>query len=581
MAKIKLLFLLLILASFSILAQQIVDSSKVDKDFINALKLYNSGNFKEAQMQFNDIIAKNEFNGRTTIAYLFNAKSFVQLKQYGAAQQVLQKFLSEYPESKYVNEAKLTLAQIFYDQGNYLPAFVELCNLVNTTSSPEYDHLAKSNAEKIALNFLSASQVDSVYDSTTVTKSKPFLLLELGKIYMQNSNKENALNSFSEIIKQYKNSEERSDAATLYEKVSAEILGPPSNPVIAVLLPLKDSSNNKISKTVSEILEGIKYAASEYNKNHKEKIGLLIKNTARNKSQIEKIKNEIADVHSVKAIIGPVYSDEVKETLEIFKNSGIPIISPTATDDSLTDLYPDFFQANPSFSERGAIMAEYIYYVENKKVMAVLNSNNGYSPALADAFIKKFTSLGGQILIRQTYSAADPTFDRQIANIAADSLRLNGIYIPLSGNLDVTLLLSTFVKYDFNLPLYGNQDWLNAKGFETYPALSNKLTFTSDYYLDYTDSTFEDFEKRFLNLTNIIVNRNVLYGYDAAEYLFKSVKNFNVDTKAIRNYLIAKTVYQGFHNNIYFDKSRINKFLNIVRYKDGTFQIVDKFKLSN
>ncbi len=581
MFNFKLLTLLLILFSISIFGQQASDTSITDKIFIHALELFNSGNYNQAQPLFNNIITKYEFNDKTTIAYLFDAKSFIKLKQFNTAGQILKKFLVEFPDSKYADEAKLTLAQSLFEQENYLPSFQELCNLINSTSSREYSQLAKDGAEKIALNYLSASQVDSVYDTTKAIKSKPFLLLELGKLYLQDDKKEEALNSFSSILKNFSYSDERSDAATLYEKASAEVLGPPSNPIIAVLLPLKDSSESKVSKTISEILEGIKYAASEYNKNHSEKIGLLIKNTARDKNQIEKIKEEITSLSSVKAIIGPVYSNEVKETLEIFKNSGIPIISPTATDDSLTDLYPDFFQANPSFSERGAIMAEYIYYVENKKVMAVLNSDGGYSPKLADAFIKKFTSLGGKILIQQTYSSTAPTFDQQIANIAADSLQLNGIYIPLSGNLDVTMLLSGFVKYNFNLPLYGNQDWFNAKGFETYPELSNKLTFTSDYYLDYTDSTFENFEKKFLNLTNLIVNRNVLYGYDAAEYLFTSVKNFNVSTSAIKNYLIAKTVYQGFHNNIYFGKDRVNKFLNIVRYKNGTFQIVDKFKLSN
>ncbi len=579
MAKVSLL--LFFILSFSYSFGQPAGTSNADKDFVHALELFNSGNFNEAQQLFNGVITANPFNDKTTIAYIFDAKSFVHLGRFDDAQRILLKFLNEFPFSKYIDEARLTLAQVLYEQKNYLPALRELCSLIDSTSSPEYTHLAKEDGEKIALNFLSAPQVKSAYDSTAQKKSDPFLLLMLGKIYMQNGDKQDAQNSFSQIMRQYKDSEERSEAATLYEKVPEEKSGASSTPIIAVLLPLKSSPEGEVSKTISEILEGIKFAASGYNKNHTEKIGLLIKSTSGDTSQIEKIKEEITGIPSVKAIIGPVYSNEVKKTLAVFKGTGIPIISPTATDDSLTDIYPDFFQANPSFSERGEIMADYIYYVENKKIMAVMNSDEGYSPILADAFIRKFTNLGGQVLTRQTYSADDSTFDSQISAIAADSLQLNGIYIPLAGNTDVTLLLSGFVKYNFNLPLYGNQDWFNAKGFETYPELSNKLTFTSDYYIDYSDSTFKKFEDSFVNQTNIIVDRNVLYGYDAAEYLFKSVKNFNVGPKEIKDYLSAKVVYKGYHNNIYFDRDRVNKFLNIVRYKDGTFQIVDKFKLSN
>jgi len=579
MGKTKILIFLFLALTSTILAQ-LIDTSKAGNEFNNALKLYNSNKFHEAQQLFSDIITRYEFNSYTTIAYIFDAKSFIGLKVPDAALKILREFINRFQDSKYVNEAKLTLAQALFDQHDYLRAFNELCNLIDSTSSEEYIRLAKRDGEKIALNFLSADQIKQVYDSSGI-KSKPFILLEAGKIYLQNNNKEEAEKTFAEIINLYKDSEEKSDAAVLYEQASFERQKSIKSPIIAVLLPLKVISDIKVSQTISEILEGIKFSADGYNKNHKEKIGLLILNTERDKNQIIKIRDEINSIPTVKAIIGPVYSDEVKETLEAFKNTGIPIISPTATDDSLTNIYPDFFQANPSFSERGEIMAEYIYYVENKKVMGVLNSTESYAPLLADAFIKRYKSLGGQILIRQTYSDYDTAFDKAVSKIAADSSELSGVYIPLAGNLDVTLMLSDFVKYNFNLPLYGNQDWFSAKGFETYPELSNKLTFTSDYFLDYSDSVFENFENKFSNQTNLIVNRNVLYGYDAAEYLFNSIKNFDENREAIKNDLISKTIYHGFHNYIYFNKSRLNKFLNIVRYKDGTFQIVDKFKLSN
>jgi hypothetical protein len=110
--------------------------------------------------------------------------------------------------------------------------------------------------------------------------------------------------------------------------------------------------------------------------------------------------------------------------------------------------------------------------------------------------------------------------------------------------------------------------------------LSNKLTFESDYFLDYSDTSFQSFSKRFANQTNKEVNRNVLYGYDAAEFLLSEVKDFNVSPAEIKNEITAGTVFNGYHNQISFDKSRVNKFVNILRYKDGKFELVDKFKLS-
>jgi len=39
-------------------------------------------------------------------------------------------------------------------------------------------------------------------------------------------------------------------------------------------------------------------------------------------------------------------------------------------------------------------------------------------------------------------------------------------------------------------------------------------------------------------------------------------------------------VTSGLHNNISFDARRINKYLNIVRYSDGVFDLVDKYRLN-
>lgn len=580
MIKFKdLLAVLLILLLSKSFAQTVRDTEKVSMRFARAIQLYDSSKYEAAWQIFDDIIKRDDFNSETTISYIFEGKSLVGLQKYEEGRGILNEFLEKYPASKYADEAKLTLAKIFVEQQDFYQAFNELISLIESSESPFYLSYSKAAAEKIASNYLSTSQIKIVYDSLAGKKAKPLVLLLLGKSYVQNNNRKDAENSFSELLRLYPESEEKGEAATLYNRIEDEkhLSG---SPVVAALIPLNSARNNDDYKTASDILEGIKFAFSEYNNQSEKKVGLIIKNTGRNKEQIEKIKDELVKLPSLKAIIGPIYSDEVKEALEVFKNTGIPVISPTATDDSLTDIYPDFFQANPSFSIRGRILAEYIYFVENKREMAVLNSVENYSATITNSFIKEFENLGGEIITHQTYNSDSLSFDDQIAQIASDSLKLDGVFIPLFNKNIVPYLLSQFVKYNFDLPLYGNQDWFLAKGYETYPALSNKLTFSSDYFLDYSDTSFQSFSKRFLNQTNKEVNRNVLYGYDAAEFLLSEVKDFSVSPSEIKNKIEAGTVFNGYHNQISFDSSRVNKFVNILRYKDGKFELVDKFKLS-
>ncbi len=577
MAKIKILFFVIILSIFSsCFAQSKSDSVKTGLEFNAALDLYNAAKYRDAQEIFEGIVTKQAYNAETTIAYLFYGKSLLGLKEFDLAIKVLNNFIEEYPGSKYVDEAKATIAYIYYVQKDYYDAVKELDKIIASTESPEYDGYARNTVERLAEDYLTVPQLKGIYDSTSSMRAKPYLLLTIGKMYINKKQINNAEDVFTELMKQYPNSEEKSDAAVYYQHIMSEKQNNSSSPIIGVMLPLSHDGLNADNAS-SEILEGIKYAVDKYNQTHDPKIGILIRDTERNKNKIEKIKNEFEHINSLIAIIGPVYSNEVKYALNDFKNSSIPIISPTATDDNLADIDSNFFQANTSFSMRGKVMADYIFYVENKRKMGVLNATTGYSPILANAFINEFQKLGGQIIVQQTYNIDSTLFSNQISRIVQDSTQLEGLYLPLSDKNDVPILLSQFAQYNFDVPIYGNQDWFLAKGYESYPALSNKLTFSSDYYIDYTDSSLEKFSRNFFNQTNINVDRDVLYGFDIADYLLPLVHQAS-NRRQLEEEMTRGNIYSGFHNGFFFNKEHVNCFMNIVRYRDGKFELVDRFK---
>ena len=149
----------------------------------------------------------------------------------------------------------------------------------------------------------------------------------------------------------------------------------------------------------------------------------------------------------------------------------------------------------------------------------------------------------------------------------------------MSDKNDASVVLSQMEQQGINLTLYGNQDWLTTKGFESSSTLSNQLIFTSDYFIDYGDLQYQAFNKTFHQKTGMDATRNVLYGYDAAEFVLSAFHGSDPDRSTLKTTMESGIVYKGYHNNISFDSGRINKFLNIIRYRDGKFQIVDKFKI--
>ena len=59
------------------------------------------------------------------------------------------------------------------------------------------------------------------------------------------------------------------------------------------------------------------------------------------------------------------------------------------------------------------------------------------------------------------------------------------------------------------------------------------------------------------------------------------MRNIAPRRSGIKDKMISGIMSKGFHNNISFDENRVNRFLNIVRYRDGVFELIEKFRSGN
>ncbi len=569
-----LIVLLLLSASFSSYSQQTSSNNDVNKTFNDAVNSFSKNDYDHALDLFNKVISDYSYNSQTTAAIVFKGKILLSLNRLPEAKNTIIDFLNNYPSSKYIDEGRLLLSKIYVESNEYLKAFNQLLLVLQYSGSKVYSDEAEHSGEDLSLQYLSISDLKDLYRSAKEEKVKSYLLLLTGELQIENSLYNEAGISLNELIKGYPNSVYKSEAQSLISKISSGNTSG-NETIIGVMLPLSGIGNEGLS-AAKEILAGIKFCVADFNKDREDKIGLLIYDTENDSSKIVGIKNQIADNPAVKIIIGPLFSNEVEITLREFSSLNIPILSPTATDNDLTFINENFFQANPNFIVRAKVMAQYIYYVENKRKMAIFNSIDGYSPLLAAEFSNEFQKLGGEIVAKFTYKSGSLTSEALVDS--ATLAPAEGIYVPLSDKRDVPFLLSQLVQTNLILPLYGNQDWFLAKGFETSSELSNKITFTSDYFIQYNDSSFQNFNKDFLTHSKTDANRNVLYGYDAAKYILTVLRNISRDRANIKNKMQSGILVSGLHNNICFDQSRVNCFLNIVRYHDGVFELVDKFK---
>lgn len=586
----KNIFIFLLLFYITLSAKNYVDKSLIDStdlkfQFNQAISYFNENKLNDALKVFENITFSNKYNGFTNPSTIFISKILIKQTKYNEAEKILVEFINNNRTSNYIDDAKIELANIYFLQKNYQLALENLISVLENSRNEKNKNYVEKFCENILINHFSSEKINELILKYNSREIKSFLLLALSKSQFNKSHYTESKNSLEKIINYYNNTKYYKEALQFQKLIDEKEFINKINNIILVLLPLTDNKGNS-SQTAIDVLNGIKYSINDYNeslmnsKNEVNKIALLIKDTKKNEEQIQKIYNEIKDIKNIKLIIGPLFSDETEFVCEIFDDLNIPIISPTATADDLTLKYKNFYQANPSYIIRGKLMAQYVYFVENKRQMAVLYSNEGYSSILANSFINEFQKLGGKILNSQSYSIKKNDIQIGIKSIKNNIDKIEGIYLPISDNQYSNMILSTLILNNININLYGNQDWLSSNSLEIYSDLSKKLVFTSDYYLDYTNDNLLSFSSEVKNKTNSEINRNFMYGYDLTQFITHSLtdnKTNNSFIKSIQNNEFKK----GFHNYIYFGEARINQYLNILRFNNGKFELIDRFKYNS
>jgi hypothetical protein len=205
---------------------------------------------------------------------------------------------------------------------------------------------------------------------------------------------------------------------------------------IGVALPMFNESEDPAKKQLgAEILDGIKYALTEYSKNSSVKITLDVLDTRRDPAVASDIIRSFGEDEKVIGVIGPVFSSELTESALNGPQFSLPIVSPTATGDELAASYNYVYQLNPSYEVRGKLMADYLVQRNGKKNFAVIYEEN-YGDNFRKHFENEVNRLGGKIVIAQSYKKDPKEINEVIGNIVK-YIRENDLFIN-AANLNLT-----------------------------------------------------------------------------------------------------------------------------------------------
>lgn len=164
-----------------------------------------------------------------------------------------------------------------------------------------------------------------------------------------------------------------------------------------------------------------------------------------------------ANNQNMVAVLGEVASSISKAAAPVLENASIPMITPSSTNVEVTKVGPHIFRICYIDPFQGYVMAKFAK--DNLKINRVAvfrDQANDYSVGLADAFIKSFKEMGGNIVIDVSYKQNDSDFRSQLAQIKKTNPQ--AIYVPGYYG-DVGTIARQAKELELRVPLMGGDGW--------------------------------------------------------------------------------------------------------------------------
>jgi branched-chain amino acid transport system substrate-binding protein len=153
--------------------------------------------------------------------------------------------------------------------------------------------------------------------------------------------------------------------------------------------------------TIGEpIFQGVEYAVDELNEQGELgcTLELVSEDSQGNPDQAPALAQSLVENEELVAIVGPYFSGETLATGEIFSESGIAFVTPSATNETIDDQgYETFFRAVADDGVQGPVAGDYLNSLGG--TVAIVHDNQDYSKGLADAVAETVTDGAGPFVI--------------------------------------------------------------------------------------------------------------------------------------------------------------------------------------
>ncbi|MEM6261488.1 MAG: ABC transporter substrate-binding protein [Bacteroidota bacterium] len=327
-------------------------------------------------------------------------------------------------------------------------------------------------------------------------------------------------------------------------------------------LPLK-------SKLPLEFYMGMRQALADYSPVSRKKILLKVFDTRRDSSQILYQYSQLDSLYP-DIVVGEIYNRPSRMISRWAASRGIPQVVPLSPTLNAAER-PHMFLAHPSVSTHGKRMAEYAFHIRQVRKVAVWTDQRRLTERTANAFMKTFMQLGGEVVrvpIDSVYQNARTEIQDQVKALGTQGIQ--GYYVPISNEESCGLIISSLAYYEQNVQLMGGPSW------QFYQAIDNELKekynllFTTSFSEQNDSIQYQTFYNNYLRTYQSPPSQSLIQGYDLGMYLYQLLDRYDYKSGTpLGAYIRSYGLHRGLHLDFYFGEQQDNQMLHVCTLQAG------------
>jgi branched-chain amino acid transport system substrate-binding protein len=342
---------------------------------------------------------------------------------------------------------------------------------------------------------------------------------------------------------------------------------------IGALLPLTGESADEGIRAFN----GLQLAKEEINKNGGilgKTLDIIVLNDRGDEEYIVQQYNVLKDI-GVAAIIGSSYSGATKALAKAAEETGMPIISPTASDPNITKGRRNVFRAIFIDCYQAEVMARFAYKsLDAKTAVVMYNENYDNLRRLAEVFAKSFEYYGGQIIATESYSAEGDFAGilRKYTDNPPDIIFCPEYYVPAA-----KLVNTAHEEGLYNTKILGSKAWDGILVYVDYPDAMKNVYYPAPFAFDDQNADVAQFVRKYFIAFSQMPLAASATAYTCVYILAEAIeKAGNTNADHIIS-AVKETDLDMITGNIRFDENN-NAITNvyIVQIKDNVYSTYKK-----